>query len=476
MQSDSAPLLECRDLVKSFSGIPVLKRVSLRLRRGAVLGLTGENGAGKSTLMNLIGGVDRPDAGEMVLEGRAYLPEGPRDAARRGIAFVHQELNLFTNLSITDNIFIAGSPSRRNRERARQLLERLETPLSPDTIVESLPQGERQLVEIAKALHIDTRLIIFDEPTTSLSTREAERLFGMIGRLRAGGIAVIYISHALDDVLRLCDEVMVLRDGEVAGGGPAGGLTRSALIGMMVGRSIEQLYPARTPHPGEVVLEARGLSQPGVLENVSFRLRRGEILGISGLMGSGRSETARVLFGLDPRRSGEILLEGRHIERLSTRERTRLGMAFLTESRREDGLFMDAPVDENLEIVHPVPERVPELARALRIACVNLDRQPVCQLSGGNQQKVALGKWLVRRPKVLILDEPTRGIDVGAKYEIYRLMGELAAQGVALLAISSEIEELIGLCDRILVMARGEIRGEFTREFEREKILEAAVW
>jgi ABC-type sugar transport system ATPase subunit len=377
---------------------------------------------------------------------------------------------------VADNLFINEGPVRGYRGRTRTHLERIGLDVSPDTLVEALPQGERQLVEIAKALHAESKLIIFDEPTTSLSFRESERLFAIIEQLRRDGIGAIYISHALDDVLRLCDGIAVLRDGEVVRDDAARVYSKQELISAMVGRAIEQLYPERASRANaDVALEARRLYQAGTLENVSFRLHKGEVLGLGGLMGSGRSETARALFGLDPLKSGAVLINGQPVHRLSVRERISRGMAFVPESRRDDGLFMDAPVNENLEIVHPVPGRVPELAGSLRLACANLDRQPVRQLSGGNQQKVALGKWLIKPPAILILDEPTRGIDVGARRQIYGLMNDLAASGVALLVISSEIEELMGMCDRILIMAKGEIRSESVPPFDRELLLRAAV-
>ena len=480
--------LWCDGLGKSFSGVCVVRGVSFLLGKGRILGLVGENGAGKSTLMNIVGGVLAPDAGRMHLNGKPYAPSNPMEASGRGVAFVHQELNLFPNLSIADNLFITGFPARRilglplldRREtdrRARELLASVELSRAPETLVESLSQGERQLVEIAKALRADASLIIFDEPTTSLTAPETRRLFGMIERLRAAGISIVYISHTLDDVLELSDDILVLRDGEVAGAGPKTGFSEGRLITLMVGRSIEQMFPARSRAGSpDAVLELRGVSQPGIVENVSFTLRRSEILGVSGLMGSGRSELARIIFGLDPAEAGEILLEGEALGGAPPRERIRRGLALLTESRREDGLFLDWPVDENLEIVFPEPGRVPRIAGMLRLACANLDAQPVQQLSGGNQQKVALGKWLVRSPKVFVLDEPTRGIDVGAKHEIYRILNQLAEKGVALLVVSSEIEELMGICDRILVMRKGEVQDCFERgRFDREAILRAAV-
>lgn len=477
MRKPDSSLLECEALTKAFAGVRVLKGVSLRVGPASVAGLAGENGAGKSTLMNLIGGIHQPDSGQMRWMGEPYTPAGPLDAVRAGIAFVHQELNLFGNLSIADNLFLTNYGSRRSmQQRARDLLARVELTASPDTLVESLPPGERQLVEIARALSTSAKLIIFDEPTTSLSHRETSRLFAMIERLREDGISMVYISHALEDLKRVCDTVTVMRDGEVAGSGDAAQFPIQRIITMMVGRPIEQLYPARPSTPAEeALLCVRDVSQPGVVEGISFDLHPGEVLGVAGLMGSGRSEVARILFGLDPLLRGEVVLDGKPVTRESTRERIRLGMAMLTESRRADGLFMDASVRENLEIVHQDAARVPGLATALHVSCANLESQPVRQLSGGNQQKVALGKWLVRSPRVLILDEPTRGVDIGAKYEIYSLINELAGQGVAILAISSELEELMGMCDRILAMRRGEIRQTFARPFDRERILEAAL-
>ncbi|MEK7753847.1 MAG: sugar ABC transporter ATP-binding protein, partial [Acidobacteriota bacterium] len=338
--------LRCDGLGKSFSGVCVVRGVSFSLGKGRILGLVGENGAGKSTLMNIVGGVLAPDAGRMHLHGKPYAPSNPMEASGRGVAFVHQELNLFGNLSIADNLFITGFAARRilglpfldrrtTDRRTRELLASVELLRAPETLVESLSQGERQLVEIAKALRADASLIIFDEPTTSLTAPETRRLFGMIERLRAAGISIVYISHTLDDVLELSDDILVLRDGEVAGAGPKTGFSEGRLITLMVGRSIEQMFPARSRAGSpDAVLELRGVSQPGIVENVSFTLRRSEILGVSGLMGSGRSELARIIFGLDPAETGEILLEGEALGGATPRERIRRGMALLTESRR----------------------------------------------------------------------------------------------------------------------------------------------
>jgi ABC-type sugar transport system ATPase subunit len=367
---------------------------------------------------------------------------------------------------------------RSTAQAARRLLDAVELPFSPDTPVERLSQGERQLVEVAKALHRDARVVIFDEPTTSLTARESARLFAIIERLQARGSAVIYISHALADVRRLSSRILILRDGEVAATGPASEFTEERMISCMAGRPIGQLYPVRPPLPPHAapLLEARGLTHPAILENVAFTLHSGEILGIAGLMGSGRSELARILFGLDPCAHGEVLLSGEPIQHLSPRERIRRGLAFLTENRRDDGLLLPASVLANLALVGSGSGNLELVAARVGVRCASLDRQPVRQLSGGNQQKVALGKWLVSPPRVFLLDEPTRGIDVGARAEIYRIVAALAESGVAILMISSEIEELTGMCDRILVMRRGEISGSIARpDFDREQILRVAL-
>jgi ribose transport system ATP-binding protein len=496
-----ASLLECADLEKRFFGVSVLKKVGFSLGTGLTLGIVGENGAGKSTLMNLLGGNLRPDGGVMTLQGQPYRPASPRAAAARGIAFIHQELNLFSNLTIAENIHLTSFPRKRSylpwihrralRERTRRWLQEVDLARAPDTPVESLSAGERQLVEIAKALSLEAKIVIFDEPTTSLTAPEAERLFGIMERLRARGIAMIYISHNLGDVLRLSQEILVLRDGEMVATGPRDGFDVDKLVALMVGREIEQFFPARARRPSaEVVLEACHLSQPGVARGVSFQLRRGEVLGLSGLMGSGRSELARILFGVEPYSEGEIRLRGQSLGRCSPRQRIQRGLAFLTEDRRSEGLCLEASIADNIALVSlPAYVRTPariiertKLARRIAVmrAQVKLtpaarDEQPAKILSGGNQQKVVLAKWLLREPEVFILDEPTRGIDVGAKCEIYRLINQLVEKGAGVLMISSEIEELIGMCDRILVMNRGAILDEIPGgQFDRERILRAA--
>jgi ribose transport system ATP-binding protein len=491
-----------RGVDKSYGAVAALRGIGLDLYPGEAHGLVGENGAGKSTLMNILGGVVQPDAGSIRLAGEDYAPADPLEAARRGVAFIHQELNLFANLTVAENLFLTRFPRRRAvglplidrrqlRARTASLLAEVELQVPPDTSVGRLSQGERQLVEIARALGADARLIIFDEPTTSLTAREAGRLFAMMGRLRARGIAMIYISHLLGDVLRLSDDIAVLRDGELVDSGRAGDFTSDRLVSRMVGRQLERLYPERMTAPGtRTVLEVRGLSQPGVFSGLQFSLREGEMLGVFGLMGSGRTEMARAIFGLDPCAEGEVLVEGSSFRPAPGASIVRR-VAFLTEDRRHEGLLMEATVMENVSLaslpryarrpLRLIDRRLlePAVAGAVEeagIRAVALDRQEARTLSGGNQQKTVLAKWLLAGPRVFILDEPTRGIDVGAKHEIYGLMNDLAARGAGLLFISSEIEELIGMCDRILVLRRGEIAAEFPRrEFDREAILRTAL-
>lgn len=489
-------LLAFDGLSKDWFGVPAVTGFTLGIERGSSLGLIGENGAGKSTLMNMVGGVVAPSSGRMTWQGEPYAPATPADAARRGIAFIHQELNLFTNLSIAENIFVDGFPRRfglidraRIAATARSLLQRLDLDHAPDTIVGELAPGERQLVEIAKALHREADLIIFDEPTTSLTPRETARLFDVIARLRAEGRTLIYISHILGDVARLCDQVAVLRDGRLIDHGPVADFPVPRMIRAMIGRELSGLFPDRSATPSPtVIFRAEGLSQPGVIESISFEAHAGEILGLFGLMGSGRSELARAAFGLDPLASGTLALADRPLTG-PTAARIAAGMAFVTENRREDGLMLEAPVADNLSLVavrafgrgplalldREAHAEATERARAeLGVRAGRIATQPVKALSGGNQQKVVIGKWLMADPRFFILDEPTRGVDVGAKYEIYTLIDRLAAAGSGILFISSELEELIGMCDRILVMSRGELVRAFTPPFNREQILASA--
>ncbi len=504
MDVNAAPFFTAQGLCKSFFGVQVLHDMAFSLRPGQVLGLVGENGSGKSTTMNIVGGVLPMDAGRMTIDGAEYRPRSPGEAEARGIAFIHQELNLFRNLSVAENLFIAGFPKlikglpfidrAKVRARTQELLAAVDLDVAPNTPVSRLSQGERQLVEIAKALGANARIMIFDEPTTSLTTRETDRLFDIIGRLQRQGIAIIYISHILGDVMRLCDDIVVLRDGHLVGSAAKADMTIEKMITLMVGRTIDQMFPPRDPPVtlGGPVLEVRGLSQRGMVKDINLSLRAGEVLGISGLMGAGRSELARILFGMDPFESGEVSIGGTKVAALSPAACMDHGMAFLTEDRRAEGLMMEASIADNVALASlpkfgttwarfiertRLGDEVTRVSKAVQINARDLQRTLVKNLSGGNQQKAVIGKWLLHHPRVFILDEPTRGIDVGAKYEVYKIVNQLAAGGAGVLFISSEIEELTGMCDRILVMAHGEIRAEFPRtDFDREAILRAAMW
>lgn len=496
------PILEIQNISKAFFGIPAVRDVSLTVEPGQILGLIGQNGAGKSTLMNLIGGVVQPDSGTMLFQGRPYHPHDPADAYHAGIAFIHQELNLFTNLTIAENLFIEQFPTRRFgplqfvdraavRARTREMLAKVGLNIAPTLTIDRISPGERQLVEIAKALHLDAPLIILDEPTTSLTSRETERLFALMRQLREQGKAMIYISHILGDVMALADSVAVMRDGQLVTQEPTTQFDVRRMISLMVGRNLDQLYPERTavPQP-EPLLQVEGVSAKGVVEDIHLTVHRGEVVGLFGLMGSGRTELARILFGMDSFDRGQVIVGGKRVTHFTPRESIRQHMAFVTENRREEGLLMNISIADNVALValpefsqslmqlvdqDQMQDAVNRAVNTLQLKSGDISRQPARSLSGGNQQKVVIAKWLLSSPRVFIMDEPTRGIDVGAKFEIYTIIDQLAAGGSGVLFISSELEELIGICDRILVMSQGEIFGEFHRDqFDPEVILHAA--
>ena len=494
-------VLALAGISKSFAGIRAVSNINLNIGRGRILGLIGQNGAGKSTLMNIIGGVLRPDNGTMKLNGVAYAPHDPGIAAARKIAFIHQELNLFGNLTIAENIFLQDFPKRRYgplalidraalNARTRQLLHEVGLDLDPETPLGSLSPGERQLVEIAKAMQLDAQLIIFDEPTTSLTPRETERLFALVDRFRKAGRSMIYISHILGDVLQLADDIAVLRDGTLVATGLKSDFSIAGAITMMIGRPVDQLYPPRQSHPlNTTLLRVENLTASGVINDITFTVNAGEVVGVFGLMGSGRTELARMIFGLDQYDSGQIFVNEQPMRRHTPHESVRNGIAFVTEDRREEGLLMNAPIGENIELV-ALPKfaitplqlidktrsdtTANQLIAALGINAASLQLLAK-QLSGGNQQKVVLAKWLMANPSIFILDEPTRGVDVGAKYEIYSIIERLASEAAGILFISSELDELIAIADRILVMSRGGLVGQFDRaSFEKAAILASA--
>jgi len=500
----NTPRLRLEGVTKSFSAVRVLHGVSFEIGAGEILGVVGENGSGKSTTMNIIAGALAPDAGGMALDGHKFAPADRRAAEKSGIAFIQQELTIFPNLSVEENLLLGRAPRisaalpfiyrKQRRRRALEFLRAVGLDVNPRTPASRLSPGERQLLEIARGLSIDVRVIIFDEPTTSLTNQETERLFALTRRLKASGVAILYVSHVLNDVLQLSDKILVMRDGGVTFHGPKADMTPERLIVAMVGRSIDALFPparaAVSKREESPLLELRGVTEPGIVEGINLKVTPGEIVGISGLMGSGRSELARIIFGLDPHRQGQIVANGASLAPGDLRARLRSGMAFLTEDRRHEGLMMDASAAENLALAAlrsfsssiygrlqwaALKPALKEMAAQLRLKCENLETSTARSLSGGNQQKLVIGRWLLCQPRILILDEPTRGVDIGAKEEIYALLVALLAQGKGILVISSEIEELIGLCDRILVMHRGCIVNEFNRaEFDQTKILSAA--
>jgi len=468
-------VLEIRDIAKSFGPVTALKRMNLIVRRGRVHTLLGENGAGKSTLMKILAGVFTPSAGTIVLNGKAYIPQNPRNARAHGISIVFQELSLCRNLSVAENIFASHEPSHfgfiRDRElnaAAEQLIRDLGLPVDVRAKVGDLSIAQRQLVEIAKGLSLPADVVILDEPTSSLSDSEAEILFTIIERLKSQGKAVIYISHRMEEIMRLSDDITVMRDGEYVTTTEKSRTSIDRLIALMVGREMNDIYPPRVvPRPTAdtpPVLTTRNLTVAGKFQNVSVDVRPGEVVGLFGLVGSGRSDVMKALFGMY-RPQGEILLDGKPVAIASASEAIRNGIAFVTENRKEEGLVLKHSVERNVNMValgqlsgplglmRAAAERDAARAEVKRLAIktASIDTS-AGSLSGGNQQKIVLAKWLQIKPRVLILDEPTRGVDVGAKFEIYRIIRELAANGAAILMVSSELPEVLGLSDRVVVM------------------------
>jgi rhamnose transport system ATP-binding protein len=479
------PLLKLVGASKSFGAVQALRGIDLELVPGEVHALVGENGAGKSTLIKIVTGAHAPDSGTLEIAGRVVTRADPLLARRLGVAPIYQQPALFPDLSVAENLAFGLEPPgafRRvdwaaRRRRARALLERVGAAIDPDAEAGTLRMAEQQLVEIARALAADARVLLMDEPTAALAEPEAERLFALIGELRAQGAAILYVSHRLGEVLRIADRVTVLRDGTKVETRMAAGLSEPELIRLMVGRELSAVFPKRPVEHGEVVLEAKGLSsKAGGLKKATLELRAGEILGLAGLVGSGRTELARVLFGLTPADGGELRLHGEtvHVDRPETA--VGLGIAYVPEDRRRHGVIPEMSVAANATLAvlrelcaGPLLDGARERALAqgfverFAIKTPSLDA-PVANLSGGNQQKVALARWLAAKPRLLILDEPTQGVDVGAKSEIHRLMVELAEQGLAILMISSELPEILGMSDRIAVMRGGAVVATVDRD------------
>ncbi|NKI68522.1 ATP-binding cassette domain-containing protein [Collimonas pratensis] len=501
--SDATPILEMRAISKTFSGLRVLKEVDLTVYAGEVHALMGENGAGKSTLMKVLSGAHAADAGgEIRIDGKAVANYGPRAAKELGVAVIYQELSLCPNLSVAENIYL-GRELKRGWTVDRKAMEagcvdvlvRLGADFGPQTKVSSLSIAERQLVEIARAIHAHARILVMDEPTTPLSSRETDRLFALIRQLRQEGLAIVYISHRMAEIYELSDRVSVLRDGKHVGMLERADLSAETLVKMMVGRDLSGFYKKEhAPYdPGNVVMRVRDMADGGRVRGCSFDLHAGEVLGIAGLVGAGRTELARLIFGADARISGTLEVAGKAVASLrGPTDAIRAGVVYLTEDRKAQGLFLDMSVRDNINVCACVPDsryggvldrrrgarRSEEAIKSLsiRVASGNVN---VGALSGGNQQKVLLARLLEIKPHVLILDEPTRGVDIGSKSEIYRIINDLAKAGVGVVVISSELPEIVGTSDRVLVMREGELVAELGghsgRDISQENIIELAT-
>lgn len=486
-------ILELRHISKQYTGVKALDDVSISFRRGEVHALMGENGAGKSTLIKTLSGAIQPNDGEIVFEGTTYTHMEPHQAMELGIHVIYQEFNMMPELSVAENIFMGqqlGGGVLFNKsiteERAQKILDGMHVKINARETVKNLSVANMQLVEIAKALTRDVKVLVMDEPTAPLTDAEVETLFEIVQMLKSKGVTIIYISHRIAEVFQISDRVSVLRDGRFIKTVMTNEVDRDELIRLMVGREVSDTYPKRDFAPGEVVLELRDVCGNGV-ENVSFAVRSGEIFGLSGLVGAGRTETMRMIFGADPIDSGEVLLNGQPVHPKHPAEAVKLGIGLIPEDRKQQGLLLDLPIFTNIsmatmrDISHftvvnsrAEKENVNRLVEAVTIKTPSI-AQLVRNLSGGNQQKVVLAKWLAANCKVLIFDEPTRGIDVGARHEIYKLMNELCRQGIAIVMISSDMEEILGMSDRIMVLCEGHPAGILEREaFSQETILSLA--
>jgi ribose transport system ATP-binding protein len=483
-------LCELHGVTKRFPGVVAVDSVDLSIRAGEVHVVAGENGAGKSTLMNLLAQADAPDAGEVLLDGQPVSFHGPRHAQALGVAMVHQEFALAPHLSVAENLSLGREHSRfgllsqgQARGEAKTLLDRVGLEVTPERPVYSLSVAECQRLEIAKALAVNAKLLILDEPTATLTEQEIVGLFELIGELTAAGIGVVYISHRLEEIFRIGDRVTVLRDGKLVATTEINALDERTIVRQMVGREIENLYPKPNVSPGEVVLRASGISRPGVLEDCGLEVRSGEIVGLAGLVGAGRSELARAIFGADAITAGEITLDGGRIAISSPRQAIKHGICYLTEDRKAEGLAAQLSVAENITLA-AVPtrlslidlkkerERASEHVAQLDIRTPSLQRR-ISLLSGGTQQKVVVAKWLEANARVLFFDEPARGIDVGSKAEMFELIAELARAGRAIVLISSYLPELINMCDRVVVMRSGRITGELSADGMTEEAIMA---
>jgi rhamnose transport system ATP-binding protein len=493
---DPPPVLSLEHARKSFGAVHALEDGDIELFAGEVHGLVGENGAGKSTLVKILAGVHRPDAGRLLLDGEEAVFDNAKQSQAAGIAIIFQEPTLFPDLSVAENIFVGMQPlkrfrridGRRMRREAAAIFDQLGVRLEPDRIARGLSIADQQLVEIAKALTANARVIVMDEPTAALASAEVERLFGIVEALRARGNAILFISHRLEEIFALCRRITVMRDGRHVLTKPTGDLTVQSIIRAMVGRDMDALFPKVPSEAGRVVLNVDRLTREGVFTDVSFEVRSGEIVALAGLVGAGRTEVARAIFGIDRWDAGSVEVDGRRLPTGSPTAAMAAGVALVPEDRRQQGLVMDFSIERNIALASLRSVRrgglIPrgaersfarDWATRLQLKYSRLTN-PVWTLSGGNQQKAVLAKWLARKPTLLIVDEPTRGIDVGTKAEVHRLLSELAAQGVAVLMISSELPEVLGMADRIVVLFEGRVTHEFARaDATEESLMHAAT-
>ncbi|WES66334.1 sugar ABC transporter ATP-binding protein [Microbacter sp. GSS18] len=494
--SEAAPALELSRVVKSFGAVVALRSGSIRLEKGSIHALIGENGAGKSTLVKIIAGLYRRDAGDFFLEGEPVDFHSTAQSKAAGIAVIYQEPTLFPDLSVTENIFMGRQPTNRvgridrkaMKEEATAIFERLGVRIDPDRLTEGLSIADQQIIEIAKAISLDARVLIMDEPTAALSGVEVERLFAVARSLRDEGRALVFISHRFDEVFDLCDTVTVMRDGAYVDSMPIAETTVDDLVRQMVGRDVTEMFPKLEAEVGDDLLVVEGLTQKGVFDDISFTVRSGEIVGLAGLVGAGRSEVVRAIFGVDPYESGSVRIGGELLPKGKPKAAMARGIALVPEDRRKQGLVLDTSVTRNITLA--IRGRLAKMgliwgalenesakvwASRLEVKTAALDAE-TGTLSGGNQQKVVLGKWLATHPKVLIVDEPTRGIDVGTKAEVHRLISQLAQEGLGIIMISSELPEVLGMADRVLVMREGRLTGEFDRaEATPESVMYAAT-
>ncbi|MDR7378839.1 inositol transport system ATP-binding protein [Rhodoferax ferrireducens] len=492
-------VLEMHKITKSFPGVKALDGVNLQVRAGSVHVLVGENGAGKSTLMKILSGEHAVDAGEIFFKGVQLTHQNTRAALELGIAMIHQELSPVLDMTIAENIFLGREPMRsrwlnlfvdfeRMAHETQALLDRLGLPYRAGQKMRELSIAGMQLVEIAKAISRNAALVIMDEPTSAISDTEVAMLFRQIADLKARGVAIIYITHKMDEIFQIADDITIIRDGQYVGSGKAADYDQNSLIGLMVGRTISSIFPKETVAIGEVALSVRGATRHGVFQNISFEVRKGEILGLAGLIGAGRTEVVRAIFGLDPLDAGEVWLHGQQLDLKKPTDAIRHGIAMVSEDRKAEGLVLCRSVQENISLANlekfapglfldlkAEAESGQKMRNMLQIKTANLNTV-VGTLSGGNQQKIAIAKWLLRDLTVLILDEPTRGIDVGSKSEIHRLMTQFAKQGLAIIMISSELPEILGMSDRVVVMQEGKMRGELDRtDATQENIMALAT-